>query len=499
MELAFSKNTLDCLQRVAWEVKQAEQTQEVKIPDAMPDIGTVLGAWGQPVIRGKNWHGSGMSVTGGITAWVLYVPEDGTMPRVVETWLPWQLHWDFSQTQRDGSMLVRTLVQDLDARSVSPRKLMLRAVVSAAGEALEPVKLEQYLPQDLPEDVYVLRKSYPVMLPREAGEKTFTLEEDLQLPQSCADARKLLYYCLHPEITERKIMADKIVFRGMARIHGLCRCGDDHLQPFSLEIPFSQYGELERQYDDSADAQIIPEVSDVELDLAENGGLRLKAGIVGQYMVCDRPVLEIIEDAYSPAREVTPRFEQMELPVILEQRTDLMGAEQTVQADAESVLDVAFRIAHPKQMRMGESVQLQQPGEFQLLYLDPEGAVKTTGASWEGQLDMPAAPQTKLLSTARFRGMPGASRMPGQVNMSADVAVDTMAVTTQNIPMITGLELGDAITPDPGRPSLILRKVGRDSLWQIAKQSGSTVDAIRKANSLEQEPDADSILLIPVS
>ena len=83
MEIQFSKNTLDYLRQVVWDTKQMEQTQEVKLPDAMPDIGSVLAAWGQPVLRGKSWHGNAMTANGGVAAWILYAPEDGTPPQVV--------------------------------------------------------------------------------------------------------------------------------------------------------------------------------------------------------------------------------------------------------------------------------------------------------------------------------------------------------------------------------------------------------------------------------
>jgi hypothetical protein len=63
---------------------------------------------------------------------------------------------------------------------------------------------------------------------------------------------------------------------------------------------------------------------------------------------------------------------------------------------------------------------------------------------------------------------------------------------------LTALEAGEAKTPDPHRPSLILRRAGKDDLWQIAKASGSTVADIQKANNLQTEPDADQMLLIPI-
>ena len=499
MQIEFEKNTLECLQRVAWETRQEEQTQEIKVPDSMPDIGTVLGAWGQPVLRSKTWHGSGMTAAGGVMVWILYIPEEESMPRMVEGWIPYQVHWDFPQTRRDGTMVIRTQLQDLDARSVSPRKLMLRGVISVAGEALEPVKTHIYTPPEMPEDVQILRKSYPVCVPKEAGEKAFLMEEELSLPASCAGADKLMYYGLQPEITDQKIMADKIVFRGSVRVHGLCRCGEEKLETFSLEVPFSQYAELERPYSDQADPMLMPEVSNAELELLEDGSLHLKAGIVGQYVIVDRPVIELVEDAYSPTRSITPQWEDLQLPAVLEQRQDILPAEQTIEAEAARVIDQSFYTAHPAQLRIPEGIQLQQPARFRVLWQDPEGTVHSDAVDCPLQLELRAAPQTQLLPWTQSGSVVKSSQTPGQLCLYGEAVVHTLAVAEEKFPMMTALEIGQPVEPDPERPSLILRRVGQDSLWQIAKQYGSTMDAITQANALNGEPEPESILLIPVS
>ena len=64
---------------------------------------------------------------------------------------------------------------------------------------------------------------------------------------------------------------------------------------------------------------------------------------------------------------------------------------------------------------------------------------------------------------------------------------------------VTGVEMGEVREPAPDRPSLILRRVGEDGLWETAKAAGSTVEAIQKANGLQEEPGPGRLLLIPVS
>ena len=73
--------------------------------------------------------------------------------------------------------------------------------------------------------------------------------------------------------------------------------------------------------------------------------------------------------------------------------------------------------------------------------------------------------------------------------------------TTANQPidMISAITVGERKERAQGRPSLILRRMDAESLWELAKASGSTVSAIRKANALTEEPAPGQMLLIPIS
>ena len=77
MELQFEKIPIAYLKKLTGQLRTQEQTLEVRLTDGMPDIGRVLGAWGQVIVRGKEWNSDHMAVSCGVMAWVLYTPEDG--------------------------------------------------------------------------------------------------------------------------------------------------------------------------------------------------------------------------------------------------------------------------------------------------------------------------------------------------------------------------------------------------------------------------------------
>ena len=51
VEVNFESREFSWLDTVLQEMTTSEQSQEIKLPDGMPDIGQVLCAWGQPIVR----------------------------------------------------------------------------------------------------------------------------------------------------------------------------------------------------------------------------------------------------------------------------------------------------------------------------------------------------------------------------------------------------------------------------------------------------------------
>ena len=498
MQLQFQPTVHSCMQRVVWETKSEEQSQEVRLPDAMPDVTQVLSCWGQPVIRSKEWRGNSMSVSGGVMAWVMYMPENALQPESLETWIPFQLRWDFPQTQRDGQMVFSCSLESIDARQISARKMMLRCVISATGEALEPGKIETYMPLELPEDVQILQSDYPVQVAVEAGEKSFALDETLNWPAACADTEKIVYYTLQPEIVDQKIMADKAVFRGAALVHVLCRTADGRLRSCKFELPFSQFAELEREYGSGAALQVVPALTSLELEKQEDGTVRIKAGVAGQYVVYDRKMLQIVEDAYSLQRPVQLQTQMLSVLSTVEMISQTLVAAQEQQLDDATAIDVCFMIGQPARLYSNDTSQLACSGTFQLLTEDSDGLYSSTYMQWQGQTEFAADKDTHISAVAQLSGLPQASISGNVVSCQADVLLYRLSGAELTVPMVTALDLGDVTLPDQTRPSLIIRRPGNQSLWEMAKESGSTVDAIMQANALTESPEDDRLLMIPV-
>lgn len=496
MELQFQNKPLHCMRQVAWDTKNEEQTLEIRVTEDMPPVDKILAAWGQPIIRSKEWNADQVLVSGGVLAWVLYDAQNGTGPQKVEGWIPFQFKWDLEASERDGVFHTQWLLRSVDARLTGAGKLMVRASVSVLGEGMEETTHELYMPNELPADVQVHKSKYELCIPVEAGEKVLQLDEEMVIPPGQGEIDRVLAYLLRPVVTEKKLMADKFVFRGVGKLQVIYMCTDGRIHTYDTDIPISQYTQLEREYGPDAYLRIIPEISEMEVEKTDPTRLRLKASVVGQYSVWETQTMEVVTDAYSNRRSVERQMAKISLPHMIEEETlEGSGRCNIPVADTDPVACVMW-MGHPcvKHSEGGDVAAVEGLG--QLLFYDGDGNLCAESRPWEAEIGSFDGKDPQMVMWADGHSVFEPSEEGGVLKQN--LLLSAADVRSEDVDMVVGLTLGDMEKPDPSRPSLVLCTAGDKSLWELAKSCGSTVSAICKANGLDGEPDSNKMLIVPV-
>lgn len=497
MKYNFRTSQIPCLEYAVSEVRNAEQTQELRLGDGLPDVGRILGAWGQLTIRGKEWHSDCIQISGGVTAWILYAPEDGSQPVTQNVWIPFQMKWELPENAPEGTILVHPLIRFVDARSVSARKIMVRVGIGVLCCAAVRAERTVYAPDSLPEGTQLLKSTYPVRLMQEAGEKSFQIEDTVG--NGLSSDGKLVYCQLRPVITEQKVLTNKIAFRGSGNLHVLMEEEDGSLRAFDYPLTFSQFVDLDGSYSSDALSTIHLAVTNLETEQDEEGHLNVKAGMIAQFILDDRMMVETVEDAYFPGKEMETARMELLLPSILERKTENIISEQTVPGKGTQIADASFQPDFPRMYLEQGGVTMEAPGTVQLLYYGEDGRLRSLSARWEGKQTLDVDTTVKMMAVPAAILEPHVSFDTDSVGLRVELPVSMSSMGGNGIPMLTGLEIEDSNVQNINRPSLILCRAGRDGLWSVAKQCGSTVDLIRKANHLEADAQPGQMLLIPVT
>ena len=208
--------------------------------------------------------------------------------------------------------------------------------------------------------------------------------------------------------------------------------------------------------------------------------------------------MDVIEDAYSPRRSVTPKIEQLQLPSLLDSAQLELIAQAPLQDDINQILMVTPYSKYPSVRFDGDSRITKLEGQMQLLLHNEEGQMYSDSAAFDATVPFPSATENQV---SLWLGMPTKPEIiPGTdgATLRSTFPASAQIYNGQSLAMVTELEIGEQYPEDPDRPSIILRRVGQEDLWTLAKRAGSTVAAIRQANQLEDEPEDGQMLLIPL-
>ena len=499
MEVKFEKQVLSCMDLCLREDRSSEETLELRIPEGMPDAGKILAAWGQPMLRSKEWRSDRIICTAGMMVWVLYQPESGGEPQCLDGWVSHTLRWDLPADRPEGTLRIDLATRFVDARIASARKIMVRAGIGAEAQAWIPADVEFYTPGKVPEELQLRQKKYPLRLIREAGEKAFNVDQVLELPASAPRPEKLIRYGLSPTVSEKKLVANKLIFRGSGDLRLTYLTEDGQLRAWEFPLAFSQYAELDGSYGHSAEGDVLPAVTALELKLEEDGTFSVKCAMTGQYIVTEQQLAELVTDAYIPGREVLLKKQALSVPVLLDTCQDAVDIRQELSGRADIMAEVWTLGDRPRCLPGSDGLRLEFPGHMQVLYHEEDDGICSAAGRYEGTLSLKTDPDCTVLIRQLPVPEPQVTLGADALDVRAQLPVLLTVFGREALEPVTAVELGEVSDPDPDRPSLILRRVGEDGLWEIAKHTGSTVDAIRKANGIQEEPAPGKLLLIPVT
>lgn len=491
MELTFQEQSIRYLAEKRYEDLRQEQTGEISIPETLPELGRVVDCFGTVLVQDRTVDSGSVTVTGGIQAGVLYVPAGEEGLERAELFLP------FTVTKKlptpEGSILYYWgWLRSIEARFVNSRKLLVRASLGSELSLLSPAELQLPRLSQRPRGLCLRRESYRMRLPLCAAERELQMADEVLMPEELPGAERLYKALCAVELEEQRVLGDKGVFQGKLRLRVLYGTEEGSLRVWTGAVPFSQYVELDRDPGEGASLSIQPLLRHLEIDTdgqPDSHRLLMNVSFVAQCTVWGELPVELTQDAYYLEGSFRPQWQAVELNPCLDLLEREVSGSFALPEQAQRVLDWSFfqdpTAPAPGAERTGAGLGLN------LLYYDAEGALRSKLLRQELELERRAEPGTLWHWRLEPQGEP---RQQGQ-QLLLPLRIRErycQASALRNL-------CGGTLEPGPREegPSLVVQR-GSGALWDLARENGSTVEALRAANGLETDSlTEERLLLIP--
>lgn len=502
MELIMQSKPVSWLRCVLQEVHRQEETAEAIVPDREPDMETILDAYAVPMLRGKDVYHGGVTLTGEIRGGILYLPAGDTCPRNLDYMLPFSVKLEAPEVTEGSRVICELKVPAVDGKIINSRKALLRAGLSCAVTAYEPDEQLLYSMTDQPESLQVKQNVYDMRLPLGTGEKSFLISDSIELPTGSPPVEQLYRVICRLELTDKKLVGTRAVFRGNAVCRLLYRAEDRPMCVQEFVLPFSQYCELPEDYDGEEELCVTMALTGCELEpegQPETGRFYLNLQALAQCTIYGRRQLMVLEDAYSTTGTLNPVWHEFTAEALLDSLEQRQTVRQALNTELYQVLDTELYFDHPQLTRSDDAAVLTYPVSIHVLGYTRDGIPCGAMGRGSGTWSLPMSKEAACTGWASPVGLPYCVPSSEGLDFRVELSLHACCTGQQIVRTICGGALEENGVRQK-KPSVIIRRIRRGTpLWDIAKDAGADQTALRQVNGLEGDlvPE-DRVLLIPV-
>lgn len=468
----------------------SQLSEEIIVPDTMEDIQRILCCRQQCRIREKNVRQDAVSISGELDATVLYVPESGEGIRFISSTFPFEVTFDTAGADSTTVSVSRITGISIDARASNPRKVAINAVINMEQSCYKYADMSwTEAPDTVPEKMFFKTASAQYKSITLAGEKSLSLEDELQLPES-VDGGEFVKAFTTASVEGSEIVGSKLVVKGRMDIEALYIVSDT-LQPVHFYLAFSQLFTLP----DEPSATEVSATAMVTGQYFESFENKLSADIraVVQVVCVQEQSIDYVSDAYSCRKALELNKSDLEIinGTAYEKRS--VSVLLTYSSDyGISSVSCSHTVLSKPELSDDEGKVLV-PVYVDVIYTDADGALRSCRARGRAEVELSGGFEHIYAActdcSVSFDG--------NTVSANVSICLESSTVSKSKLSVISEVDELEEELARNGAAAYMCRWNDSD-LWDAAKKFGSDVELIKRVNGLEtSEPDG-RLLLIPV-
>lgn len=512
MDIYLNKNKLNTIKSILSTGVKNEETMEMIVPDALPDILRIVDADAIVFLRSKATDSGHATVSGVASATVLYSPEGESGVRKMELDIPFTAVASESEITNTTRIVTRVSVSSVDASMINPRKIIVRidllTMISCYNEA--ELQIAAGIDEEADAGIELMTQMGDINTTTGVNEKAFVIANEIIVPNSNPPVGEILKYTadLIPEDT--KVVGSKLILRGTTHITLLYNTpGNSELTRAEFNPEFSQIIELDGASSESNFTIMLMLTNayfDADQTMHNSDGrtIVMELHAVAQCITSERKEMPYISDMYSTKY----KLEQTLSDYMFDSNNTLkMGAIfhgiLETPTPVSRVVAVSVHTGAVLAVPQQEGTTFTSPLFVNAMYVSDDGRLLSAMSHYEVETNVAINENAHNTAVASC----GKDVYGVAVSNAIELRIPIEFVINENeqkeINSLDTLSYDEDVPLDLSKaPSLIVHRAGNgDSLWNLAKRHQTTSRTILTANGLDSADDITygQLLIIPKS
>ena len=461
------------------------------VPDSKPDILNTISTSGVVSIYKKEVQSEKVRLDGTVNAYIMYMPDgaDDTV-RGLNTSVDFSENLNIPNCQEGMEVNSDIKIKSIEAKVINGRKIGIKATLEVNLKIYSNEEVEIINEIQNEEDVQILKEDLKLNSLVGTGTTKIYAKDNIQI-DSMDNLAEILQAQVCLVDKDIKISYNKVLTKAEAEIKIMYLTEDNRINVVTYKIPVVGFIDIADVSEENI-CDVNYEIKNIIIKPNSQDEHSIYVEIEIEVTCCayEEKQINLIQDMYSPTQNLT--FEKKQITTMTNKQnvTNVKQIREKVNLNdiqGLNLLDVETVPTIINENKINTKIMYEAELNIKFIFENSQKQINIKEAKIPFEYTIENLQNGEMLNTNCDMGIKSQDFIiqdGGDINCNIDVQADTSMYRTANLNMIDSIqEDGEREEQDYSLVIYIVKK--GDTLWNIAKEFGSTVDGIARTNGIE--------------
>lgn len=497
MVIDTKKENLCINQIVGKKVEDVTVEGDVIIPDVKPDILNAINTNGTVCVYKKEIMDGKVRLDGSINLYIMYLPDnESDCVRSINTSLDFTHIMDIEEARENMTFEDDILIKSIECRVLNGRKVNIKANMSISVKLYSNESIEIISEIENNPDMQLLNNTFEVNSMLGRGTTKVYAKENISI-DNIDEVAEIMKMNLNISNKDIKISYNKVLAKADLNVKIMYLTEDNRINVAKSQIPVMGFVDIPNVSEENiCDTRYSIKNVVLKPNNNETHGIYIEAQIELTCSAYEKKEMNIIQDLYSPEKEV--KFKQREIKAMTgkENIKDLVQINEQVQIPeiiGHRLYDVEVNPMITSENILNDKIVYDGNVELKFMFESETTAmidIKTIELPFNLSTDVKKIDKQSNLSTNISASTQDfIIGQNGNIDCRVNLEFEISVSKSRTVNIIEDLNIEESTTEKNYSMVIYFVKQG-DTLWEIAKKFRSTVEDIAEVNGIE---DANKI------